>query len=161
MSGAASKTWYEASTFVIALSRTSCCLLHEACRNILHWEQAAKTVSAMGQHVDSSRNARLLELTADSVLQLSAQAGKSTGQESVRNMNRVEAASLLEQACVAEPLNIRLRIKTARILASVARIDRAWEQLENASTTLSWLETTIGSITGAQGQRSRIDTPLY
>jgi len=116
----------------------------------MHWEAAAQKLGALRQRAGVGGNARLLELTADSILQLADESDESRGQESTRMMERAEAAALLEQACVAEPLNIRLRIKVARLLASVARPERAWEQLANASATLSWLETSTGSVTGTQ-----------
>lgn len=97
-------------------------------------------------------NPRLLELTADSMLQLTTEdAGK------ILSANRGEvmaaALALLDQAIRCEPLNVRLLIKAARLASNpdekrgLGQPGLGWLYLQKAAATLARLEET-SSISG-------------
>ena len=115
--------------------------------NALRWEtpsQALEMLSAQLQRAGRDGSGRLLELTADTMLQL---ADSSTEGDQAKQEVAATALGMLGEACDAEPFNTRLLVKAARVAAKrLGRPDKAFQYLQEATRKLSVLEER-GSIT--------------
>eukprot|EP01043_Picozoa_sp_COSAG02_P063515 COSAG02_NODE_9028_length_2356_cov_2.214001_2_plen_478_part_01 len=121
-------------------------------QNVFRWSEPLEALEELMQKSDTGSNARLLELTADSMLQLSTEAEREGAAAATGRDTRGPAAalSLLIEASSLEPLNTRLHLKVARLAASQAlgQTGVAWKYLQAAMSTLRELEERR-TITGA------------